>query len=69
MFIERATSKRLLPAPAERNRRPERLLLPENIALRWSAGRVQNGFYKHLAPLEPGEYWVAAEASLCSLCL
>jgi hypothetical protein len=51
MFIERATSERFLLAPAERNRGPTCLLLPQDIALRWSAGRVHNGFYKHLAPL------------------
>ena len=67
MFIERATSKKFLLAPAERNRGLRDLPSLEDIALRWSAGRVHNGFYKHLAPLEPEQYWVAAKAALCSL--
>ena len=36
MFIEPATSKRFLLAPAERNLKYFRFLL-ENVALRWSA--------------------------------
>jgi glycosyltransferase involved in cell wall biosynthesis len=64
MFIEPATSKRFLLAPAERNRGPT-YRLPEDIALRWSAGRVHNGFYKHLAPLEPEHHVIGPFEERC----
>ena len=60
MFIERASSKRFLLAPAERNGSPTCLSLPET--LRSAGARVVliSGFYKHSAPLEPDHYLVAA---------
>jgi hypothetical protein len=60
MFIEPAAKKVLL-APAERNGLQT---IAGNIALRWSAGRAHNGFYKHLAPLEPEHHLVAAYGAL-----
>jgi hypothetical protein len=59
-FIEPASSKRFLLAPAERN---ESLTLPGisgNIALRWSGGMLIISFYKHLAPLEEPS-WLRAK--------
>ena len=59
MFIELELQE-ILFAPAERNRSPTRVPLPET--LRSAGARVVplTGFYKHLAPLEPERCLVAA---------
>ena len=53
MFIERASYKKVLLAPAERNGSPTFVALPEK--LRSAGARVvfATSFYKHSAPLEP----------------
>jgi hypothetical protein len=60
MFIERPSSKRFLLAPAERNNIPTCLFLPETLRSAGARVLITAGFYKHLAPLEPEHYAVAA---------
>jgi hypothetical protein len=56
MFIERATVKRYLLAPAERNVSRAPRTIAGNIALLWSARVIELiVIYKHLAPLERNE--------------
>ena len=62
MFIEQARynySSSLQRSETDLRTQPE--------TLRSAGARVVHaiGFYKHLAPLEPGRYLVAAEAALC----
>jgi len=60
MFIERAISKRSLLAPAERNGSPTCAPLPETLRSAGARVVLTTGFYKHLAPLEPEHYLIAA---------
>ena len=66
MFIERAIH-RTPPRSSGAKRRPTWVALAENIALRWSAGRAPDRFYKHLAPLEPEHYVIAALVALLKI--
>jgi hypothetical protein len=59
MFIERASSKRFLLAPAERNGGPTSVPLPETLRSAGARVALTTGFYKHSAPLEPEHYSVA----------
>jgi hypothetical protein len=65
MFIERHLERFLL-APSGAKRKPRLRTIAENIALRWSAVLLTTGFYKHLAPLEPEPYLIAASRAVIS---
>jgi hypothetical protein len=59
MFIEPAAKYSSSPQRSE----TDLSTIRGNIALRGSAGRAYNCFYKHLAPLEPKHYLVAVLAA------
>jgi hypothetical protein len=60
MFIGRASCKRFLLAPAERNSGPTWVPLPETLRSAGARVMLTIGFYKHSAPLEPDHNLVAA---------
>jgi hypothetical protein len=63
MFIEHASYQLLLLAPAERNRLAYHCRKHCAPLERGSCSPI--GFYKHLAPLEPGPTWLRLKAALC----